>query len=268
MKSLLIILSGGPQSLDALKSAVVLQKALGARLIVAHPTTPLPAEDVLASDAGLAISAAETTEAEHSTAGARQAFDAVCADDPTCRFRETGMTPSETLRKHSLFADVVILGREKSEPRTALDRLKASLVTSRMSTLWLPAVPITAAPRTVVCVWNGQAPSARAIKAAVPLMALARRVIVIEYAGDEVNHSRLENYLDIHGIKGALWQHYGSAGLTARGRARALMAEAEAAESDLVVMGAYGGVIESYLSLGRATEKVAEAATVPVLFHG
>jgi nucleotide-binding universal stress UspA family protein len=268
MKSLLMILSGGPQSADALKSAVVLQKALGARLIVAHPTTPLPAEDVLASDAGTAISDVEAAEAEHSTVGARRAFDAVCGGDPTCRFRETHMTPSETLRKHSLFADVVILGRDKSEPRIALDRLKASLVTSRMPTLWLPPVPVIAAPRTVVCVWNGQAPSARAIKAALPLMALALRVIIIEYAGDEVNHSRLENYLDIHGIKGALWQYYGSADLTARGRARALMAEAKTAESDLMVMGAYGGMVESYFSLGRATEKVAEAATVPVLFHG
>jgi len=267
MKSLLIILSGGPQSVDALKSTVVLQKALGARLIVAHPTTPLPAEDALASDAGLAISTVETAEVEQ-TVGARQAFDAVCGGDPTCRFRETHMTPSETLRKHSLFADVVVLGRDKSEPRTALDRLKASLVTSRMPTLWLPRVPVTAAPRTVICVWNGQAASARAIKAALPLMALAQRVIIIEYAGDAVNHSRLENYLDIHGIEGALWQYYGSAGLTARGRARALMAEAKTAESDLVVMGAYGGIVESYFSLGRATEKVAEAATIPVLFHG
>jgi universal stress protein family protein len=119
----------------------------------------------------------------------------------------------------------------------------------------------------VVCVWNGQAPSARAIKVARPFLALARRVIVIEYAGDEVNNSRLAKYLDIHGIKDPVWRPYGDAGMTARARARALMAEAKAANADLLVMGAYGEMAESFISFGRATEKVAQAATVPVLFH-
>ena len=54
--------------------------------------------------------------------------------------------------------------------------------------------------------------------------------------------------------------------MTARGRARALMAEAKTLGAHLLVMGAYGDLGESVYRFGRATEKVATAAKIPVLF--
>ena len=267
MKSMLTILDGGPQSVNGLKSAVVLQKALGAQLIVAHPTPPLPAAATMVDDPGMAVAALQLAAADYSPEGAKQAFATVCGSDPTCRFRETGMTPDDTLEKYSLFADLVVLGRDEGVTDASLDDLKVALVTGRVPTMWLPQAPISAMPRTVVCVWNGQGPSARAIKAAHPFLLKAERVIIIEYAGNEVNHSRLENYLSLHGIKTPTWRPYGGHGLSARARARALMAEAKAAGAELLVMGAYGEMDQSFFSFGRATEKVAEAATVPVLFH-
>jgi nucleotide-binding universal stress UspA family protein len=267
MKSLLMILSGGPQSADALKSAVILEKALEARLVVAHPTPPMPAAAVMAGDMGVALGAIEFAQDDYSVENARAAFEAVCGNDPACRFRETQTTPYETLRKFSLFADLVVLARDRGLADTGVVQLKEALVTNQMPTMWLPPEPLTAAPRTVVCVWNGQGPSARAIKAAYPFLTRAERVIIVEYAGNEVNHSRLESYLDAYDLKVSAWRPYGDAGLSARGRARALMAEAKSAGADLLVMGAYGEMVESFFSFGRATEKVAEAATVPVLFH-
>ena len=267
MKSLLTLVNGGPQSADALKSAVILQKALGAQLVAAHPLAPLPPAAAMVGDAGLAFPVIDLVEDEYSAEGAKQAFDTVCGNDPTCRFRDTEMPSGEMLRKHSLFADLIVLARDKGIADTGLDQLKEALVSNRVPTMWLPPEPLTAAPRTVVCVWNGQGPSARAIKAARPFLETAERVIIIEYAGNEVNHSRLENYLDAHGIKKAAWRPYGNPRLTARGRARALMAEADAAGVELLVTGAYGEMAESFFGFGRATEKVAEAATVPVLFH-
>ena len=267
MKSLLTILDGGPQSLDGLKSAVILQKALGAQLIAAHPTAPLPAAATMVDDPGLAVAAFQLSAGEHSPEGAKQAFAAVCGNDPACRFRATGMPPDETLEKYSLFADLVVLAREAGLTDASLDQLKEALVTGQVPTMWLPPTPIAAMPRSVVCVWNGQGPSARAIKAAQPFLLRADRVTVIEYAGNEVNHSRLETYVGLHGIKAPEWRPYGGTGLSARARARALMAEAKTLGADLLVMGAYGEMDRSFFSFGRATETVAEAATVPVLFH-
>src|SRR5262249_15399587 len=170
----------------------------------------------MVGDAGRAMPIIELEESEYSTEGAKQAFETVCGGNPLCRFRDTQMTPYETLRKYSLFADLVVLARDTGLADTSLDQLKVALVTNRMPTAWIPPEPLAAAPRTVVCVWNGQGPSARAIKAARPLLARAERVIIIEYAGNEVNHSRLENYLDTYGIKPTAWRPYGGAGLTAR----------------------------------------------------
>jgi hypothetical protein len=59
------------------------------------------------------------------------------------------------LRKYSLFADLVVLARDYGVADTSLDQLRAALVTNRAPTIWLPPEPLEAAPRTVVCVWNG-----------------------------------------------------------------------------------------------------------------
>src|SRR5215469_7545415 len=149
MKSLVTILSGGPQSVDILQSAVILQKQLEAQLIVAHPMAPLPVAAAMVGDAGLAMPIIELTEKEYSTEGAKQAFETVCGRDPACRFRDTQMTPHETLRKYSLFADLVVLARDTGLADTSLEQLKEALVSNRVPTMWLPPAPLAARPRTV-----------------------------------------------------------------------------------------------------------------------
>src|SRR5215470_6649929 len=121
MKSLVTILSGGPQSVDVLKSVVILQKELEAQLIVAHPKAPLPTAAAMVGDAGMAMPIIELAESEYSTEGAKQAFEAVCGRNPLCRFRDTQMTPHDTLRKYSLFADLVVLARDTGLADTSLD---------------------------------------------------------------------------------------------------------------------------------------------------
>ena len=130
----------------------------------------------------------------------------------------------------------------------------------------MPAVPLEQPPTTIVCAWNGQAPAARAIRAAIPFALKARRFVVLEHAGNEVNRSRLERYLHNQGVMAVEWRPYGDASLTARGRARALLAEAKELGAHLLVMGAYGDLGESLFRFGRATEKVATAAKIPVMF--
>jgi nucleotide-binding universal stress UspA family protein len=170
------------------------------------------------------------------------------------------------LYKQALFADLCILARDDGLIGSDLFLLKAALVSSRVPTVLLPAVPLEEAPATVVCAWNGLAPAARAIRAAIPFALKARRFVVLEYAGNEVNRSRLERFLQNQGVTAVEWRPYGGAALTARGRARALLAEAKALNAHLLVMGAYGDVGESLFRFGRATEKIGTAAKIPVLF--
>lgn len=264
MLTLLTLLRGSSDASDALKSASILQEALGAELLVAHPyeEEDMPAIVVDASFAPII----DRGEPGNPAAHAREIFDTVCAGRPDCRFRSTGMPPAETLRKQSLFADMLVLARDQGLIDSAFSLLKAALVSYRTPTVFLPAQGLEEAPQTVIVSWNGSAPAARAIRAAVPFIKRARRLIVLEHAGCDINRSRLDYFLDVNGIRPADWRNYGNESLTARGRARALLAEAADEGCDLLVMGAYGEPAESFFRFGRATEKIASAAKIPVLF--
>ena len=264
MLTLLTLLHGSSDSIDVLKSASVLQGALDAELIIAHPQTEADIPMVVGD--GSFVLFDDGRDAETATQAALQAYEAVCANKENCRFRDTRMPPADCLRKQALFADMVVLARDQGRAETAFGLLKAALVAHRMPTVFLPAEALDAAPDTVVVSWNGQAPAARAIRAALPFLRTASRFIVLEHAGIDVNRSRLEHFLEANGIRPADWRQYGDASLTARGRARALLAEAAAEGSDLLVMGAFGEAEQGFFRFGRATEKVASAAKIPVLF--
>jgi len=122
------------------------------------------------------------------------------------------------LRKQALFADLCILDRDPWLIGNDLALLKTALVSNRVPTILMPAIPLEQPPTTIVCAWNGQAPAARAIRAAIPFALKARRFVVLEHAGNEVNRSRLERFLTNQGVMGAEWRPYGDASLTARGR--------------------------------------------------
>jgi nucleotide-binding universal stress UspA family protein len=173
---------------------------------------------------------------------------------------------ADVLRKQSMFVDLCALPRRSGLAGSDLGLLKAALVDAGAATILLPPEPVSAPPRTVVLSWNGQAATARAFKAAVPFARQAERVLVLEHAGNEVNRSRLEHFLGSHGITPKAWRPYGDRSLTARGRARALLDATRIEGGELLAMGAYGDAAERVFHFGRATEKVASAARIPVLF--
>jgi hypothetical protein len=265
MMSLLTITRGGVEAAGALRSARVIQDHLGAEMLVAHPD-PFTAPAVAGTTPEGFMASGDPAVVKVAFEQAQRAFDAACGANPQCRFKATGTSALETLHEQALFTDLCVLSRDYRLIGDDLILLKAALMSSRMPTILLPAVPLEEPPTTVICAWNGQAPAARSIRAAIPFALKARRLIVLEYAGNEINRSQLEHFLHNQGVMGVEWRPYGDGSLTARGRARALLAEAKALRADLLVMGAYGDRGESFFRFGRATDKVATAAKIPVLF--
>ncbi len=251
MLSMLTLVRGTIDPSAALRSVATLQGAVGAELLV------------ICLDLGPPFAAAEAEEARED---ARTAYDLVYGTQPHCRFKVVAGSVGDALRKQSMFADLCALSRGSGLGGDVLGLLKAALVDSGAPTILLQPEPAAAPPATVVLSWNGQAATARAIRAALPFARQAKRVLVLEHAGNEVNRSRLEHFLGTHGIQPEDWLSYGDKALTARGRARALLAAAAAEGGDLLVMGAYGDPGERLFRFGRATEKVATAARIPVLF--
>ena len=83
----------------------------------------------------------------------------------------------------------------------------------------------------------------------------------------EADPSALAGYLADHGVT-TKFSSYDGAGLTARGRGRAILAAAAEVGADLLVMGAYGEKrLTALIGLGRATRKVVRATTLPALLQ-
>ncbi|MBS0566849.1 MAG: universal stress protein [Proteobacteria bacterium] len=133
------------------------------------------------------------------------------------------------------------------------------------------AIPTSEARLASIAVaWNGSPESVRVIHAALPLLARADRVTLID--GETVDPTanlvrfspmRIEPYLARHGVK-VVRRRLEVGGDEA---GAALLAAAHEAQADLLVMGAYGKSRFSEWLLGGATRHVLEYATLPLFMR-
>jgi nucleotide-binding universal stress UspA family protein len=127
----------------------------------------------------------------------------------------------------------------------------------------VPAQPI----RTAVIAWKTSPEAARALTAAMPLLAAAKKIHVLHAREGEEGNSGGESVVRLlqwHGLKAeSQLVEPGD-----REPADAVLEMARAANADLLVMGAYGRSRLSELILGGFTECILEDAAIPVLlFH-
>lgn len=120
----------------------------------------------------------------------------------------------------------------------------------------------------VAIAWDGSAGALRAVHAALPLLARAARVTVLDNLHHQpsfLEHWRpgfeLFGYLQRHGIAA----QPGSIGEYGKGIGSDLLQSAETIGADLLVMGCYGHTRLREWVLGGATREVLEQATIPVL---
>lgn len=119
---------------------------------------------------------------------------------------------------------------------------------------------------TAAIAWDGSAQAGRAVRAALPLLRLASRVLVLRNVEDEGLDAEagasagLIAYLGWHGVN--------AVGLDLRGErvAPSLLEAARAEKCDLLVSGAYGRPRLYEMVLGGTTRALAQAAEAPHLF--
>jgi nucleotide-binding universal stress UspA family protein len=127
-----------------------------------------------------------------------------------------------------------------------------------------PAATLAALPETVVIAWKATPEAARAVGAAMPLLAHAKQILIVTIAEDQglsdEEGARLLNSLRRHGFNVSMRRL--SPG--PQGAASTLLAEA-AERGALVVMGAYGNSRLRQWIFGGFTRQVLRGAEVPVL---
>lgn len=186
--------------------------------------------------------------------------------------RETGSEP-HYVTAHGQVADLIVLGRPGNGEGFTLDTLETALVDSGRPLL-IPAAaadrgakpaPMRVLPETVMIAWKPTREAARAVQAAMPLLALAKRIEIVTVAEDDETGrggvaARLLANLRWHGFPvSARKLKPGGEG------AAATLLAAAANEAALLVMGGYGHSRLREWIFGGFTESALARAGVPIL---
>jgi nucleotide-binding universal stress UspA family protein len=226
--------------------------------------SPLPADFI--------VEAQEEAVADATRAArAFQALGAAAGMPVEVRTVETtGTAGFGGLVAECMLTDLVVVGQqtpERSEPmREAL--IEAVMFQAAVPALIIPhAGAATFKPDRALVAWDGGATASRAVREALPLLAMAKTVTVVVVDDGKSKSLSGEPGADIAGY---LARHDLDVSVrvmpnTSRGVADALLGFAASNGADWMVMGAYGhGRLREFI-LGGATRAILETMTLPVL---
>lgn len=179
---------------------------------------------------------------------------------------ETG-SATGLLRVHGPVADLIVTAMPRPGETGKNMALEAALFDTGRPVLAMPDVGSVALDRSapVAIAWNGKPEAARALKAALPLLARSRGEVILLGVGapeDPENLGPVADYLAMHGVVARglhLLDHAGGTGAI-------LLEEVARRGAGLLVMGAFTHSRLRELVMGGVTHHVVKHATVPVLF--
>jgi len=253
--------AAGPYAVSA---ASTLHAHLTAAALVVDPTTSIGYAE--------APSAFLTAVLEGERAAAREILDAFAAAarpsglEIETEIAEAGAgTVQQTLGGLARHFDLAIIEQPNPDvPGETGTVVEAVLFGSGRPILVVPYIQETPLRLEIVLVaWDGSATAARALGAALPVLARAGRVQVVFVDGTEETEAsglRIVRHLGRHGIDAAL-QKVPGAGDTAG----TLLSYSVDSGADLLVMGGYGHSRFREFILGGATRGILQSMTLPVL---
>lgn len=162
-------------------------------------------------------------------------------------------------------ADVVAVAQPDHSRNLGLNTLEAALMETGRPVLLCPPAPLAGPLGVHVAVaWNGSTEAARALAAALPVLAAAEKVSLLSVATgakETLAPAAVMDYLSDHGIAAEAESR------TARASevGQALLLAAREAGADLLLMGAYGQSRGRELIMGGVTQHVVDHADLPVL---
>ena len=284
MKTILVLFGGGDRDQMIFETAVAAARPLSAHLDFLHiqvgageAARHTSAE--FARGAGLrdALDKLDTKARSFSEVAARN-FRDLCmrwqieiCDTPageqhvTASYREEAGDSLERLTFHARHCDLVVMGRGKQKQGLAQDTLERLVLVCGRPML----VAATAAPQrltgTIMVCWKESGNAARAVAAAMPILAKAKRVVFTSVV--ERDKSVVDAVKDL--ARRFAWNGVATETqiIPAKGRKipGMLSAAAEECSADLVVMGAFGASRARQIIFGSCTEAFLRHADRPIL---
>jgi nucleotide-binding universal stress UspA family protein len=161
--------------------------------------------------------------------------------------------------------DLVIIGRAKRANGLPANFIGDLLVSCGRPILIANAEPPQSLTGTIMVCWKESSEAARAISAAMPFLAHAKRVIIVSVVENDQNlggtMTDVTRLLAWHGVNAE------TRIITAKGNAipELLASSAHDCEADMVVLGAYGHSRMRELLFGGCTQSVIDSSEKPVL---
>ena len=266
-RAILVHVDAGAHAVSRLEAAAMLGRALGARLSALHAVQP-----ALLGALPLAEGA---DEERHRLALLRFERFVLAHDAPIEWLSSSGDHSVDRFIRQARLADLVVLGQQDASdaeasdvpsglvPRIVIDSGTPALVLPRHSDVGFSL------PATVVVGWTDTREAARALKAALPILAqLNARVHLATFGGDadEVRnqHQRVAALMALHGVAADVRFHHAESEDTGE----ALLTLARNVAADWLVMGCYGhGRALEFLQGGTSFRVLNEAALPVLLAH-
>ncbi|MBF9233524.1 universal stress protein [Microvirga alba] len=180
-------------------------------------------------------------------------------------WRQDGLVEDAFLGAYGRVFDISVVGRpDGASGHTRLSTVEAALFETGRPVLIAPPKTPTTLGETVLIAWNRSTETARAVLGAMPILAKARRIVVLEledWGLPGPSAAELVRSLRIHGMT--------AEALTlpdpANKPGEAILAEAKALGCDLLVKGAYTQSRLRQMFFGGATSHILSQTTIPVL---
>ena len=278
---LLADVDGGPGGEAVVTVALQLGQAYAARVELLHievldeETIPIVAEGMTAGAVGKMLeSLAEQRRIRAETA--EKLFRTLCVEAglPTCEpddaaepgrfrvaFRRIAGRESDEIARRGRLADLVIAARPMADVAFS-QAVEAAIFATGRPLLMVPDTLPENLGSSIAIAWDGTVGAARATGAALPLLTRAETVTVLTADMEKVGAkpSALVDYLAEHGLSARTWAFLPEEGPLGE----QLLAQAEEAGADLLVMGAYGHSRLREMVLGGVTKSVTAKSEIPV----
>ena len=276
IKKILVPLTGHVPSRETLRAGLDLAQRFGAATVVAHVHQD-PALSVAYAGAGAAgigagagmemiIEAAESEAAERERR-ARALFDELAAGREGSTFHVATGAEADLLAAWARLSDIVLFPRPGEGVSSSTERdIETVLFESGRPIYLVPPDAVTAVehPDTVVVAWNDSPEAARAVKAAMPFLEGAQRVIVL--AVGDAAPTEVAGYLSAHGVTvQPLAVQAESGGLFDDPTGSIILNTCAEQGAGLLVMGAFTHMRIRQMVIAGATRTVMSQSPIPVL---
>lgn len=279
-RKILVPLTGGERDANVLSAAFEVAKAFGSHVAGVF-VRPDPSEVLPYLGEGISagviqeILDASREASNRAAAAARAALDRVAKSSgaPVRQPAQTGIGASfhvregfseEVLTEEARLSDLVVFDTPADSKDASLRAaMESALLNGRKPLLLVPQRAAKIVGTKAAIGWDGGAAAAHAIAAAIPMLARAEGIEILNVTSgpiDTVQMDRLRDYLRLHGLSAV--EHGINPG--SQGTATTLIDAAQHAGAGLLVIGGYGHSRLRELVLGGVTRHVFANVAMPI----